>query len=113
MLQVDDESAPNFMADFCAEDRLDEPVPDGESIQLREKRQLPTTPPTPSVFNPLLTEGVWAPDLTLMYAPQFSDQVSVTKLCRAIEAAYYKIIFSQMNFFEFDFVQSFTRKKLF
>ncbi|VDN42770.1 unnamed protein product [Gongylonema pulchrum] len=73
--------AAKFAADLCADDRVDVPVPvTGDPVFLRTKRELyfQTTAKTQR-FNPLIKEGLWAPDLTLMLAPKFSAEVALSK----------------------------------
>lgn len=43
-------------------------------------------------FNPLLVEGFWAPDLTLMYAPKFTHKVSFRLYSTCFRIATFKRI---------------------
>uniref|UniRef100_A0A0R3S0P9 BPI1 domain-containing protein n=1 Tax=Elaeophora elaphi TaxID=1147741 RepID=A0A0R3S0P9_9BILA len=74
----DDENlAAKFAADLCAEDRIDVNVMpySGGEIYLRRRRELYFgTTPESERFNPLLKDGLWAPDLTLLYSPKFSSE---------------------------------------
>uniref|UniRef100_A0A915PVW3 Lipid-binding serum glycoprotein C-terminal domain-containing protein n=1 Tax=Setaria digitata TaxID=48799 RepID=A0A915PVW3_9BILA len=69
--------AAKFAADLCADDRIDMNTISyaEETIYLRSRRELHfrTTPKTER-FNPMLKDGLWAPDLTLLYSPNFSDE---------------------------------------
>ncbi|VDM29716.1 unnamed protein product, partial [Toxocara canis] len=90
--------AAKFAADLCANERIDggyvsqigEPLPplsdrrggDGHSARERTERPPLRFHPPPGAtdsdtdsqrFNPLLVEGFWAPDLTLMSAPKFTS----------------------------------------
>uniref|UniRef100_A0A915BE14 Bactericidal permeability-increasing protein n=1 Tax=Parascaris univalens TaxID=6257 RepID=A0A915BE14_PARUN len=96
-----DDLAAKFAADLCANDRVDggyemsqdEQVSDvpmstqqfgggqpAENAAESGERPLRFHPPPGASdsdsqrFNPLLVEGVWAPDLTLMYAPKFTNK---------------------------------------
>ncbi|VDK87149.1 unnamed protein product [Litomosoides sigmodontis] len=76
-IEDDEDLAAKFAADLCAEDRLDMNgiTYSGDAIYLREKRNLylDSTPETQR-FSPLLKDGLWAPDLTLLYSPRFSSE---------------------------------------
>ncbi|CAG9534285.1 unnamed protein product [Cercopithifilaria johnstoni] len=76
-IEDDEDLAAKFAADLCAEDRIDMNVMaySGDEIYLRRRRDLYfDTTPENQRFNPLLKDGLWAPDLTLLYPPKFSDE---------------------------------------
>ncbi|VDN82563.1 unnamed protein product [Brugia pahangi] len=77
-MENDEDLAAKFAADLCADDRLDDMNVlkySGDMIYLRNKRNLYFgTTPESERFNPLLKDGLWAPDLTLMYSPKFSNE---------------------------------------
>ncbi|VDD95038.1 unnamed protein product [Enterobius vermicularis] len=69
----DEDLAAKFAADLCAADRIDEN--DGATLELAtlrpvSKRSVNEQPR----FNPKLAEALWAPDLTLMYSPNFTEK---------------------------------------
>ncbi|KAM3718154.1 Nose resistant to fluoxetine protein [Dirofilaria immitis] len=69
--------AAKFAADLCANDRVDmTAIPyAGDAIYVRNVRELHfRTTPESYRFNPLLKDGLWAPDLTLLYPPKFSNE---------------------------------------
>lgn len=82
--QVPDEDlAAKFAADLCAADRIDEN--DGATLELAtlrpvSKRSVNEQPR----FNPKLAEALWAPDLTLMYSPNFTEKVLLQLLCSTV-----------------------------
>ncbi|KAK6107997.1 LBP / BPI / CETP family N-terminal domain protein [Brugia pahangi] len=77
-MENDEDLAAKFAVDLCADDRLDDMNVlkySGDMIYLRNKRNLYFgTTPESERFNPLLKDGLWAPDLTLMYSPKFSNE---------------------------------------
>ena len=76
--EPDEDLAAKFAADLCANERL---VQDDEYVDVtateRPRQTKSTAAPVPDQqrFNPRLTEGQWAPDLTLMYPPNFTAEV--------------------------------------
>ncbi|VDN60136.1 unnamed protein product [Dracunculus medinensis] len=72
--EEEEDLAAKFAADLCAEDRLDmgnDVLMSGEQIHLeKRKRSINDV----QRLNPLLKEGQWAPDLTLMYPPKFTNE---------------------------------------
>ncbi|EFO18236.2 hypothetical protein LOAG_10260 [Loa loa] len=73
----DEDLAAKFAAELCADDRIDMDVMtySGDTISLRQTRDIHfRTTPTSERFNPLLKNGLWAPDLTLLYSPKFSNE---------------------------------------
>lgn len=76
--EEEEDLAAKFAADLCAEDRLDmgnDVLMSGEQIHLeKRKRSINDV----QRLNPLLKEGQWAPDLTLMYPPKFTNEVKIT-----------------------------------
>uniref|UniRef100_A0A8R1TW70 Lipid-binding serum glycoprotein C-terminal domain-containing protein n=1 Tax=Onchocerca volvulus TaxID=6282 RepID=A0A8R1TW70_ONCVO len=73
----DEDLAAKFAADLCADDRVDMNVVPytGDAVHVRSKRELHfRTTPESQRFNPLLKDGLWAPDLTLLYSPKFSNK---------------------------------------
>ncbi|KAL3984535.1 LBP / BPI / CETP family N-terminal domain protein [Acanthocheilonema viteae] len=73
-MEDNEDLAAKFAADLCAEDRVGMDV-SGDSTYLRRRRDLRfDATPESGRFNPLLKDGLWAPDLTLLYSPKFSDE---------------------------------------
>ncbi|VDK70817.1 unnamed protein product [Onchocerca ochengi] len=73
----DEDLAAKFAAELCADDRVDMNVVPytGDAVHVRSKRELHfRTTPESQRFNPLLKDGLWAPDLTLLYSPKFSNK---------------------------------------
>lgn len=71
-MEDDEDLAAKFAAELCAEDRVDS----ADAIYLRRRRELHfDETPESQRFNPLLKDGLWAPDLTLLYPPKFSNEV--------------------------------------
>uniref|UniRef100_A0A1I8EAW6 BPI2 domain-containing protein n=1 Tax=Wuchereria bancrofti TaxID=6293 RepID=A0A1I8EAW6_WUCBA len=77
-MENDEDLAAKFAADLCADDRMDDMNVmkySGDMTYLRSKRNLYFgTTPESERFNPLLKDGLWAPDLTLLYSPKFSNE---------------------------------------
>lgn len=82
-LQMDDNEdlAAKFAAELCADDRLDvdKLSYSHDATYLRQKRDdghLRRTTTGSERFNPMLKDGLWAPDLTLRHPLKFSDEVT-------------------------------------
>lgn len=77
-MEDDEDLAAKFAADLCADDRIDMNImPYSENpIYLRRSRDLHFRTPESQRFSPLLKDGLWAPDLTLLYSPKFSSEVA-------------------------------------
>ncbi|VDM99037.1 unnamed protein product [Thelazia callipaeda] len=74
---AEEDLAAKFAADLCADDRADGTVitydEDDKYTKTKRHVNFDSTPEIQS-FDSLIKDGFWAPDLTLIYSPKFSDQ---------------------------------------